>query len=137
MFSSDRDDYRTVFFSTWKKHQANEPLEPIEAQLLQLILAHPEYHDILEEPELFKDKNFDSDNPFLHLSLHLGIREQIATNRPAGIREAYQGLCEKYKDLHTAEHQMMEHLGKTLWEAQRNGSMPDEAAYLEGLRRLL
>jgi hypothetical protein len=39
--------------------------------------------------------------------------------------------------VHEAEHAMIERLGEALWNAQRAGLPPDEAQYLESLRRLL
>jgi hypothetical protein len=74
-------------------------------------------------------------NPFLHMGMHLAIQEQLGGQRPEGILEVYQQLCRRMTG-HAAEHQMMECLGETLWEAQRNGVEPDERVYLERLRRL-
>lgn len=136
MFSSDRNEYRKMFFDTWSKHKGNQVLEPVQAQLVAIILAHPEYHPILDDPTNNHAKDFDDSNPFLHMSLHLGIREQVATNRPEGIKDVYHHLCEKYQDVHKAEHHMMEYLAKVLWDAQQSGKMPDEAVYLEGLKKL-
>jgi predicted RNA polymerase sigma factor len=75
-------------------------------------------------------------NPFLHMGLHLAIREQVSTNRPAGIAAVYRSLAAKLGDVHEAEHVMIEALGQALWQAQRSGLPPDETAYLESLRRL-
>ena len=136
MFSNNRDEYRKVFFDAWQKHKTQQIVEPLEAQLIEIMLLHPEYHAVLDNPENHHAKDFDSSNPFLHMSLHLGIREQVATNRPAGIREVYLDLAEKYQDIHVSEHHMMEYLAAVLWEAQKNGKMPDEADYLEGLKKL-
>lgn len=136
MFSNNRDEYRKVFFDAWQKHKTQQILEPLEAQLIEIILLHPEYHAMLDNPENHQTKDFDSSNPFLHMSLHLGIREQVATNRPLGIREVYIDLAEKYQDVHTAEHNMMEYLATVLWQAQKSGKMPDETEYLEGLKKL-
>ena len=111
------------------------PLEPIEAQVVDIILAHPEYHAFLKDPDKFQDKDFSEGNPFLHMSLHMAIREQIQINRPEGIKRTYQGLCERVDALF-AEHLMMECLEKILWEAQQNGQMPDEKIYLDCLQRL-
>ena len=76
-------------------------------------------------------------NPFLHMGLHLAIREQVSTNRPAGIASVHRSLAVKLGDVHEAEHAMIECLGQALWQAQRSGLPPDEAAYLESLRRLI
>lgn len=136
LYSNDRDEYRKIFFDAWAKHKKQEPLQPLEAQLVDIMMHHPEYHAILDDPENNRTQNFESGNPFLHMSLHLGIREQVATNRPAGIREVYLNLCKKSDDVQVAEHRMMEYLAKVLWEAQQSGKMLDEATYLEGLQKL-
>lgn len=134
MFSSDRDTLRQTFFAAWKKHKSNLPLEPIEAQLIELILLHPEYQTILDNPEQYQAANFSEHNPFLHLSLHLAVREQINTNRPVGIKIIYENLCRKFQDKHVVEHKMLECLGQVLWDAQREGKMADEKIYLEKLK---
>jgi len=38
--------------------------------------------------------------------------------------------------VHAAEHAMIECLGEALWQAQRSGRAPDEAAYLAALHRI-
>jgi hypothetical protein len=136
MFEEERNELRNKFFSAWQKHQNKLALEPLESEILTVILQHPEYFTILEHPEKFKEKDFAQENPFLHMSLHLALREQIKTNRPAGIYAIYQALCEKYMDALHAEHLMMECLENILWEAQRSGMAPDEKKYLENLKKL-
>ena len=80
--------------------------------------------------------NKEQSNPFLHMGMHIAIREQLSTQRPPGIEAAYKQLLERLGDLHAVEHHMMECLGQAMWEAQRQGTPPDESAYLECLRRL-
>jgi hypothetical protein len=136
MFSNDRNQLRKVFFDAWHKHNEQLPIEALDAQLIDIILLHPEYHPILSNPEKFQTEDFREENPFLHMSLHLAIREQINTNRPAGIKEIFTALCHKLTDALLAEHLMMECLGQALWQAQHNKMMPDEQNYLEKLRKL-
>jgi hypothetical protein len=137
MFSSDRDAMRKIFFDAWRKHQEKIPLEPLEAQLIDIILLHPEYQALLDNPEQFQAVNFDETNPFLHLSLHLAIREQIKTNRPLGVTAIHETLCQRWQDTHLVEHNMFECLAQLLWEAQQSGKMADEETYLEKLRMLI
>jgi hypothetical protein len=134
--TAERDELRKVFFESWRKHQSRLPIEPLEAQLIDIILMHPEYHDLLNQPENVAIENFNETNPFLHMSLHLAIREQVATNRPQGIQLIYEKLCEKYSDVHIAEHHILECLADMLWQAQQNDKMPDEKIYLERLKQL-
>jgi hypothetical protein len=116
-------------------------LEPLQHQLATVVEQHPEYHRLLEDDEgaLGRDYTPESgqSNPFLHLGLHLAIREQVATDRPAGIAAVHRELSRRLGDVHEAEHRMLERLGEALWLGQRTGRPPDEAAYLESLRRLL
>lgn len=136
MFSTEREELRQLFFSTWKKYQEQKILEPIETQIIDIVLQHPEYHSILNDPEKYKRKDFNNGNPFLHIGLHLALREQINTNRPDGIHSIFQNLLKKHDPL-TTEHLMMDCLEKKLWEAQTNNKMPDETEYLEALKVLL
>ncbi len=140
MFSTDRNSIRQVFQQAWRKRLAGEPLQAMEEMLAEVIGEHPEYHKVLEgEAALRKDylPEAGETNPFLHMGMHISLREQLGADRPPGIRDLYQQLATQAGDAHQAEHQMMECLGLSLWEAQRNGGMPNEQAYLQCLRKLL
>jgi hypothetical protein len=131
---------RRRYLEAWRKFNAHAPLEPLEAQLAAVIAEHPEYIAWIEAGEEAVAAEFTPDhggvNPFLHLGLHLAIREQVATDRPHGVAAVHQHLSERLGDAHQAEHAMIEPLAQTLWEAQRSGRAPDEQDYLERLRRL-
>jgi hypothetical protein len=130
-----------MYVEAWRKRRESLPVEPVEAQIIGVIELHPEYWQPLESgaDELERDyKPEDGQtNPFLHMGLHLAIREQVSTNRPTGITSVHRTLAAKLGDAHEAEHAMIECLGQALWQAQRSGLPPDEAAYLESLRRLI
>ena len=138
MFNPTREQVRRFFCDAWRKHRERLPLEGAEATAADLIAEHPEYHAILEAPEAAVEKEFTPEggqtNPFLHLSLHLAIAEQISIDQPPGIRAAYQTLRQRL-EVHDAEHAVMECLGEALWNAQRAGSTIDASAYLACLRR--
>ena len=138
MFNPTREQVRRFFCESWRKHRERLPLEGAEATAADLITEHPEYHAILEAPEAAVEKEFTPEggqtNPFLHLSLHLAIAEQIGIDQPPGIRAAYQTLRQRL-EVHDAEHAVMECLGEALWNAQRAGSAIDASAYLACLRR--
>ena len=139
IFGNDRDELRNMYRDAWKKRCANIPLTPLESQIVAVVELHPEYHDEITQSDLGKDYTPDggTTNPFLHMGLHLGVREQVATNRPAGIRQVYETLASKTGDAHDAEHQMIECLAEALWEAQSQNCPPDEQKYLERLYRLI
>jgi len=132
---SERDHMRQVFFDAWKKHQNRALLEPLEAQIMTIMMQHPEYHALFNRQENLT-QDFQDQNPFVHMSLHLAVQEQIATDRPPGIKAVYAKFCVKLQDTHLVEHQMMECLASVLWHAQMTGKMPDEREYLEKLRIL-
>jgi hypothetical protein len=136
MSTPERSELRNVFFDIWRKHRAQQPIEPLEAQLLAVILEHPEYHTLLEQPEHYATVDFGDANPFLHMSLHLSIREQISTNRPAGIQQEYERLLAGLKNPLAVEHKMMDCLEEILWQAQRDGVLPAEEIYLQRLQAL-
>ena len=134
-----RDEIRQVYFKVWQKMQNQSVLEPLESIIADVIKLHPEYHSMLETGETAKQKDFSPEdgqtNPFLHMGMHITLREQAGGDRPAGILDIYQKLV-RQKGIHETEHAMMECLGQTLWNAQRHDAMPDENAYLACLRQL-
>lgn len=137
MYSNNRDAYRQAFFTAWQKYQKKIPLEAVEAQLIDIILLHPEYHSLLDKNNINQTPEFAlEENPFFHMSLHLAMREQLHTNRPAGMALIHQQLIAKYHHAHDVEHQMMACLSQMMWKAQQTGVAPNETEYLEKLRAL-
>jgi hypothetical protein len=137
--AQSREQLRAAYRDAWRKHRDGLPLQPLEAQIADVIAAHPEYHQLLADDASVR-QDFDaaggSGNPFLHLGLHLALREQIATDRPAGVAAIHRTLAARSGSAHAAEHHMIETLGQVLSEAQRSGLPPAESLYLERLRRL-
>jgi len=138
IFGQDRAELRKMYADAWQKRRDKLPLSSLEMQIADVVEIHPEYHGEVSSDDL--DRDFTPDggqtNPFLHMGLHLGIREQVATNRPAGIAAIYQALVASKGDIHLAEHEMIDCLAETLWEAQSQNQPPDEHKYLERLQRL-
>ena len=138
MFQS-RDEVRQVYLDVWRKLQQNGLLEPMEAIIAEVIEIHPEYHSLLEQNEDIRQQEFTPEqgrtNPFLHMGMHIALREQAGADRPPGIQAIYHRLVAS-RGQHEAEHAMMECLGQSLWNAQRNGIAPDESEYLDCLKKL-
>lgn len=131
---------RQMFFSSWEKYQQKKPLSALEQQIVQVLLDHPEYHKIIENSNKFQEQSYYPElgqtNPFLHMGLHLAVREQVATDRPAGINLIFNNLVKKYHNLLEVEHFIMEQLAECLWLAQKNNLPPDEQLYLNTLKQL-
>ena len=138
--NQSRDELRRVYVDAWRKRRAGLPTQPLEAQVADVIELHPEYHAILERGVEALDRDYTPEggqsNPFLHMGLHLAVRDQIATDRPPGIRKAFTAVAQRTGSAHEAEHRIIECLAEAMWEAQRSGRPPDESAYLEAVRRL-
>ena len=134
-----RDEIRRVYLTVWQKMQRGQLLEPMEALIAEVIELHPEYQPLLEDEDAVGQLEFTPargrTNPFLHMGMHIALREQAGGDRPAGVRAIYRRLVDA-RGAHEAEHAMMECLGQSLWEAQRENRAPDEAAYLECLKKL-
>ena len=139
MFTPSSDDVRRFFCEIYRKHRASEILTPLEAIALDWIVQHPEHHAALADVEsaLARDYSVEGGqaNPFLHLSMHLTIAEQVSVDQPAGIRAACRSLAQRLDSEHAAHHQVMECLGQMIWNSQRAGLPPDGAAYVECVRR--
>ncbi|AFJ02265.1 protein of unknown function (DUF1841) [Methylophaga frappieri] len=138
MFGQDRDSLRRYYHDVWHKWQHQQPLTMLEQQIAVVIQEHPEYHSTLSHKQSVQQNYFvesGDNNPYLHLGLHLAIREQVATDRPAGIRHVYQKLLAQHQgnQLDT-EHQMMDCLAECIWQSQRSNQSPDETAYLAALQ---
>ncbi len=139
MFGNNRNELRQVYLTCWQLKKNNLPMDPMQEVIANIVELHPEYHHLFESDDSI-DKDFSAEtgesNPFLHMSMHIALHEQISTNRPDGINDLYQKLCILYSGQHDAEHAMMECLGEALWLAQRNQMAPDEDRYLECLKKL-
>lgn len=137
MFNPSRDQVRQFFIDTWAKHKAKQVLTPLEDIALNWIEQHPEYHEMLVQPEsMTRDFNVEEGktNPFLHLSMHLAIAEQLSIDHPRGIRQAFDRLASR-TDPHHAAHEIMECLGQVVWESQRLGTDLDSDAYIDLIKQ--
>jgi Domain of unknown function (DUF1841) len=139
VFNPSRDEARAFLIDAWAKHRAQQPTTALEKLAAGLIAMHPEYHATIEDPERHATRDFSPEsgdiNPFLHLSLHLAVAEQLAIDQPPGIRAQFERLREARGDEHAALHALLECLGEVIWSAQRLRAAPDAALYLDCLQR--
>jgi hypothetical protein len=141
LFNPSKEEVRQFFCEAWAKQQRSGILTPMESIAARWMVEHPEYHGILSDLESAKETEYTPEkgqtNPFLHLSMHMSITEQVQIDQPPGIREASKQLSIKLDSEHEAQHRIMECLGQVLWNAQRDGAPPDMVAYVEAIKRLL
>jgi hypothetical protein len=139
MFQPSQHDVRSFFCAAYRKQRAGEPLLPMEAQAARWIDEHPEYHAELADEATALAASYRVEdgrtNPFLHLSMHLSIAEQVSIDQPTGIRQAVDLLAARKPSLHDAHHEVMECLGEMIWASQRSGQPPDGLAYIDCVQR--
>jgi hypothetical protein len=141
LFNPSREEVREFFCTTWQKHQDGHVLTPLEMIASQWMEQHPEFHKILGDPSGALEQEFTPEkrmtNPFLHLSMHLSISEQISIDQPPGIRHIANTLSRKLDSEHEAQHQIMECLGQVLWQAQNQSKPINVTDYVELLKKLI
>ena len=137
MFSQDRQKQRKFLANSWQKYTSNKPLEPLEKQLVSIIASHPEYQDLIGNIKSEYSPEQDEVNPFLHINLHLALRDQLTLNQPKGIKVVHQKLISNYKDSHKVEHLMMECIEEMIYISQKNNTTMDQERYLECITSLV
>jgi hypothetical protein len=139
MFQPSQSDVRRFFCGARAKIHAGLPLDPMEQIAARWVAEHPEYDaELADEPSALAAIYTVADgrtNPFLHLSMHLSIEEQVAIDQPTGIRQAVALLAARRGSLHEAHHEVMECLGEMIWASQRSGLPPDGPAYIDAVRQ--
>lgn len=139
MFTPSQHDVRRFFCDAHRKQRTGEPLTPIEALAADWIAEHPEYDAELADVDAALAASYAVEdgrsNPFLHLSMHLSITEQVSVDQPRGIKQAFELLAARRGSAHAAHHEMMECLGEMIWSSQRSGLPPDGEAYIDCVRR--
>ena len=139
MFNPSREQARQFFFDTWRKYRQREMLSGMEDMALEVILLHPEYQAMLDDTERYHDKDYlpemGDTNPFLHMSMHIAIKEQLSIDQPVGILKRFERLLKETGSEHDATHQVMECLAEMIWQAQRSRSALDALIYFDCLDR--
>lgn len=140
MFAPSQEQVRRFFCEAWAKSLAGQPLTPLEAQASDWISQHPEYHEDLADVDAAIARQYTVEegrtNPFLHLSMHLSITEQVSIDQPRGVKQAVELLARRLNSLHEAHHVAMDALGEMVWDAQRSGRPFDGQAYIDRLQMM-
>jgi len=134
-YSQDRTKQRKFLFNAWQKFINNKPLEDLENKIVQIIGIHKEYQHLITNIEADYSPDKAEVNPFLHINLHLALREQLAIDQPFGIKKAYNSLLIKVKDSHTVEHLMMDCIADMIFSAQKTNIMLNEKNYLACIQK--
>lgn len=140
IFNQNRNEFRRFYMEVWRKAQAELPLSPMEQRVAAVEAEHPEYQPLLEDEQRALERDYHPEdgkiNPFLHMSLHIALREQVAADRPSGINLIHTALSRHFVGALEAEHRMMDCLAEALWHGQRYNVPPDETAYMRCVKAL-
>lgn len=138
MFQPSSHDVRRFFCEAYRLWRSGAPATPLQTLAAQWIAVHPEYHDDLADAQTAIARDYSVEqgrtNPFLHLSMHVTISEQVSIDQPRGIKQAHELLAAKIGP-HEAHHRMMDCLGEMVWQSQRSGLPPDGERYIDCVRR--
>jgi hypothetical protein len=137
MFDPTRDQVREFFISAWQKRLSGAVCTSLQTMAANLVQWHPEYQDELQDPDALQRDYSVQDgrtNPFLHLSMHLAIAEQVSIDQPPGIKDVHSQLASRLGE-HEAVHEIMECLGEVVWQAQRTGQPLNNETYLDLILR--
>ena len=140
MFAPSRDEARRFLIDAWAKYRAGQPLSAAGSARRRIDRAASRISSRSSRipsttPIATGSPKGGETNPFLHLSLHLAVAEQLAIDQPPGIRAQFERLRAARGDEHAALHAMLECLGEVIWSAQRQRAPPDAALYLACLER--
>ena len=130
LYTQNRDEQRKFLANAWQKFLDKKLLDPLEDQLTKVIEIHPEYHQLIQDIESDYFPEQGEVNPFLHINLHLALREQLSINQPIGIKDYYQRLLSKVKDPHEVEHKIMDCIAQMIFSSQKNNQPMDHQAYI-------
>ncbi len=132
--------YRKIFFQVWEKIKQHQLIiDDTELVIARVIEMHPEYHHLLSHYDRYIDKQYrdhQGDNPFLHMGMHISIKEQVKMDEPSGIRLLYQQLSSKLENEHQAEHEIGTCFMRLMWHCQQHQQMPDFNQYLHCVRSI-
>ena len=138
LYNPTRDQARQFLFDAWAKFKQKLSLTDLEKIAVEVIQMHPEYHVVFDSPERFMSQQYFPEmgetNPFLHITLHLSVIEQISINQPIGITQIYDKLLLQHADKHLAYHELIDCLAETIWHSQRHNQALDSQHYLNLLK---
>lgn len=133
-YTQDRTQQRQFLANAWQKFLNKQMLDPLETQLTQVIEIHPEYHKLISDIESDYFPEQGEVNPYLHINLHLSLREQLSINQPLGIKKIYQKILTQTKDPHETEYKIMDCIAQMIFSAQKNNTPMDHQSYIHCLQ---
>jgi hypothetical protein len=123
----------------WEASNQGIPLHDEEHQrLAEVLQQHPQYHNAWEFADQIEDVEYviDGVNPFLHVTFHSIIENQLATGDPPEVRAALQRLLRKRLSRHDAIHRLAQVFTEELFPVLKQDRPFNQERYVRKLRKL-
>jgi hypothetical protein len=129
-----RQAFRRTVYHIWGMIQAGlvDEMNEAEYAIARILLEHPEYGDFFEDEKILDGRKFDTGsavNPFLHVSLHKMIEDQLEAGHPEEVRFFFESMEAKGNDRHEIVHVIMKILSILIFEAMHSRQSLDVDRY--------
>ena len=102
----------------------------------RLLHQHGEWLGLFEQPEPRLLDVPGEVNPYLHISLHVAVEQQLEADDPPATRHTLARLQRAGLDGHEARHRIMTAVAEEMAAATRNGTGFDTARFVRRLEEL-
>ncbi len=121
----------------WDTAQLGLPLEGEDAQTAEIMREHTEWHHVWARADQLSDAEIERDgvNPFLHITIHQVVLNQINGALPA-TKDTFEALLAMGIDRHEAIHRIGTVFTEGIYETLKFRRPFDEEKYSRGLKAL-
>ncbi|MHB1286016.1 MAG: DUF1841 family protein [Leptospirales bacterium] len=119
-------------FSRIAEKRKTEELEGEDAKIASIMAAHPEldpFWSLGEASASPQEVDGQMVNPFVHVTLHLVVENQIEREYPQEVKKTFMRLVEQGDTEHDALHSIISVYANLYFRALRKGQSFDESEY--------
>lgn len=130
---------RQHYGMVWQLALAGAPLTIEQMRLVRVMQEHPEYRSIWDNPEEASAglEDLTEPNPFLHVTAHMMVEEQIAGRNPPDVAVVVSRLTRSGDSRHEAIHKVANVLMGEVWDVLAKKREFDREKYVRRLGELL
>jgi hypothetical protein len=133
-----RESNRQRLHEVWVAAKAGRPLAGEEAAYAKAMLDHPEYHNAWEFADQVGAAEYvvDGANPFLHITVHVIIENQLAQGDPPEVAKTLERLLGQGMGRHGAIHAIAAAFMEVAFPAFQGREPFNTKRYIKKVRRL-
>jgi hypothetical protein len=120
----------------WQKAKEEEELSREEDRLAKILLEHREYQEIWEKIPLNPERETGGVNPYLHVSLHLAIENQIVEENPRQVNRYLSKKLAQGIDRHKIIHEIAAIFCESLFDTLKYQKPFDRIRYIQRLEEM-